>query len=274
MGDEQIENIEISRKRLANSPAQENLEEKRPFLRDSLSSMSSMEENNELTLEHLLKEIRDLKQHMNQQEERIVSRLRDEMKGMKEEITTLKTELSQKDTVIHALQKKIDDTEKRRDHNEQHNRMNNVRITGIPEKEGEDCEQLVMTLAHSLGSTFDIMDIERVHRVGKPDPQKTRAIIVRFSNYKARQNLTYDKKKLKEMDVKDIFKDLEFPEDPKIFLNDDLTKTRSGLAAQCRKKKKADKIKETWVSNCKIFVKKNNDSVKVINSQSDIDELP
>ena len=272
MGDENAEKNDQSRKRVASSPIQD-ITEKRPFLRESLSSMSSMEENNELTLEHLLKEIRELKQHMNQQEERIVSRLKEEMTGMKKEIDTLKTKVIEKDSLIESLQKKIDDTERRRDHNEQHNRMNNVRITGIPEKEGEDCEQLVMTLAHSLGSTFDIMDIERVHRVGKPDPQKTRAIIVRFSNYKAKQNLTHDKKKLKEMDVKDIYKDLEFPDEPKIFLNDDLTKTRSGLAAQCRKKKKADKIKETWVSNCKIFVKKNNDFVKIISSQHDIDEL-
>ena len=215
MGDS--ESSEINRKRGATSPIQSNTEDKRPFLRDSLSSVSSMgEESNDM--EKLLKEIREIKEHMQKQEESIVQRLKDEIKGMREEIDTLNNKLVEKDLHIQALEKRIEETERRRDDNEQHNRMNNVRITGIPEQQGENCEQLVMNLAHSIGATFDSMDIERAHRVGKPDPEKTRAIIGRFSNYKARQNLVLDRKKLKEMDVKNIFKDLTFPEDPKVFI--------------------------------------------------------
>ena len=154
----------------------------------------------------------------------------------------------------------------------------NLRINGLPEKQDEDCEDLVVRVAKCIGAHVDTKDIDRAHRTGKSEPNKVRSIICRFNNFKARKDMTICRKKLKETDVideiKTEFEDLELGDEPKVYVNDDLTKAKSALAAGVRQKKRDDKIKETWISYGKIFAKLNNDKVLVIKNKDDLNSLP
>ena len=275
MSDDERELAAQRPKRAASSPIHD--PEKRPCL--SLNTSSSIEEVEEtLTMEALSQEIREMRIVMTNMENNIVSRLNAELKAVKDEVNTLKQTIKDKDETIDKLQKRIDEIEKRRDDNEQHNRLNNIRINGIPEKQGENCEELVMKVANCIDANIDIEDIDRAHRTGKVEPNKTRSIIVRFNKFKARKNMTMSKKKLKEPEVhekmKTVFEGYDLGDEPQMFISDDLTKSKSALAAGVRQKRRADKIKETWISYGKIYAKLLDDKVVIINNKSDLDSLP
>ncbi|KAK7479612.1 hypothetical protein BaRGS_00029161, partial [Batillaria attramentaria] len=87
---------------------------------------------------------------------------------------------------------------------EQYGRRNNVRILGVPESKGEDCEKLVLDIFRKNLRLRDMgnMDIEAAHRVGQhPQSQrgpqqkspKARPIIVRFVNRKAADTVLYNR---------------------------------------------------------------------------------
>ena len=57
---------------------------------------------------------------------------------------------------------------------------------------------------------------------------------------------------------------------PKIYLNEDLTKLRADLAKKARSLKTARKISDTWTIYGKILVKDNFNQVKVITKAEDL----
>ena len=242
------------------------------------SNLNFEEIEEEGNMEKVLSEMQEIRAAISRQEESIVTRLRQELLGMKEEINSLKQEVQQKDETIKKLERRIEEVEKRRDDNENHNRLNNIRINGIPETKDESCEDIVIKVAGALGVEIDPNDIDRAHRTGKPKKDEPKAIICRFNKFKARKQITMNKKKLKDdeevmktlVTVLDNDLKIKLGDEAKIFINDDLTKSKSALAAEVRKKKKADVIKGTWVSYGKIFAQKHDDSVVVIKSYSDI----
>lgn len=111
-------------------------------------------------------------------EERFIAR----QEEVDKEIEGLKNEDS-------SIRKKLDDLG-------QHDRLENLRIFGIPEKENEDTTKLVINLAATIGVTLTPQSFGRSHRVGKTGNGKHRAIIV-FVSYADRLKLFLGKKKLK-----------------------------------------------------------------------------
>ena len=97
---------------------------------------------------------------------------------------------------------------------EQYGRRNNLRINGIPEKADENTTELVKTLANDkLGVSLDDRDFDRSHRVGKPGA-RPRPILVKFTNYTARNLVIKQRRKLKGS---------------RISINEDLTKKNQDL---------------------------------------------
>lgn len=113
---------------------------------------------------------------------------------------------------IDSIEKRIDDLEEKMidcvDRQEQYSRRNCLLLHGIPERQGEDTDTLVLDEARKILGREDmtIKDIDRSHRVGprrtsaevtKAGKQSQRPIIVRFTSYRARQMLFQNKKNLK-----------------------------------------------------------------------------
>lgn len=62
---------------------------------------------------------------------------------------------------------------------EDYSRRSNIKISGVPEKRGERCEEIVQEIFDHMGCT-DIA-LERCHRIGRKFDNQTRNIIARFA---------------------------------------------------------------------------------------------
>ena len=150
--------------------------------------------------------------------------------------------------------------EQQADQAEQYSRRNCLRISGYKEQQNEDTDEIVMKLASDIGCNLQLTDIDRSHRIGRPAGRgdRPRDIIVKFSTYRNRQKLYKQRTALKVNGH------------PGVFVNEDLTKLRSGLLYNARKLLKAKLIKGAWSSDGIILVKDKNDSVSRICSASDL----
>ncbi|KAK3099490.1 hypothetical protein FSP39_005234 [Pinctada imbricata] len=137
-----------------------------------------------------------------------------------------------------TLRNKVDELEQR-------SRRNNVRISGIKEAPGvEEDGQLISIVKKDLsvtGISIQDSDIDDVYRAGEKRPGRTRPIVVRFTNHitKAKVSSFESRKKL-----------------PKgVYVNDDLTRTRSNLLYRARCLVKTRALEKAWSANGNVFVR-------------------
>lgn len=199
----------------------------------------------------------------------VAQQLKGEMASLRAEVTELKKQVCMRDVRIQTLETSLEELE-------QYQRRNNIRISGIPEAVGEDTDNLVVKLAQALGCDLDTDDIDRSHRVGsrdlQGDPRGPRPILVKFVSYKSKRALTLVRKELKNKKGNNIYPDLKWGKSQvqgqgKIFINDDLTATRAKVAKEARDKKKNGDVQDTWVRDGMIFVKKNDNIIRITNMQ-------
>lgn len=103
-------------------------------------------------------------------------------------------------------------------------------------------------------------DIDRSHRVGKVRSgrnQRSRELIVKFTNYSARLNFIKGRKQLRETRAS-------------VYISEDLTKERKNIFYECRQAVKAKVINTTFSMDGNIFIIDNLDKKFRIRSTSDI----
>ena len=145
--------------------------------------------------------------------------LKGEFVAIKNEIKELVKTIKQKDVKIERLEKRVKaqdqhikslqtrqtQLENDFDAHEQYSRRNSLKVAGVPETQYEDPEALVMSLFNEtmgMGPSDEVIkpdDLDRVHRVGKSKPGKTRQIIVKFATYRARRRVYSAKRRLVPM---------------------------------------------------------------------------
>ena len=134
----------------------------------------------------------------------------------------------------------------------------------------EVTDRLVFDTAMLAGVNLTPHDIDVSHRIGAAKPGKDRTIIVRFTSFRARQELYNARKKLRSpCDVPNSSVSAKIAET--VFLSDNLTRANQFLLYQARKLKKADKISAAWsdVGRLKIRVTENGPT-KIITSLDDL----
>ena len=125
---------------------------------------------------------------------------------------------------------------------------------GIPKTSNEDTDKITTAIAKKISAEIDIDQADRRHRVGLKKDGDARPIIVKFTSYCAKAELTSNRRKLATVSGDKLFPFLNWPLRPagwnrdrpfvhRIFINDDLTKARAG-AARPRSLRKAGKIKD------------------------------
>ena len=161
----------------------------------------------------------------------------------------------------------------RTDSIEQYSRLNNIRINGIPEQESEDTRQVVCQVIDAIGADV-ASDIDKCHRVGQVKTGPTsppRSIIVKFTTSKSKHIVFQNKRRLNNIDVKQIFGDnwprlSDSPSDKhRIYINEDLTRARAQAAAFGRDLKKRKQIDDTWTRDGAVFVKIGSKTSKLYN---------
>ena len=163
--------------------------------------------------------------------------------------------MARKGDEISGLKYRLVAVEERCDELEQYSRRNTVRIRGIPEADNEDTDRLVTDLAaRKLEVPLATNDIVRSHRVGRKteDERKgPRDVIVRFTTHNTKVAVMRGARKLKGS---------------QLYINEDMTKTRSTIAWEARNLKRDRKILDTWTRDGVVFVKLADNKIKTFNA--------
>ncbi len=138
--------------------------------------------------------------------------------------------------------------ESKLDELEQQSKLNNLRIFGLNEEEGEK-DRVIEFVKNKMGIEIRPDEIE-ARRMGSVQPMNPnpRDILIKFDNQSLR-NKIYRKKKLLHR------------QNQLVFINEDLTTKRSFLFYQARKLRKQRKLFGVWTQAGNILVKISQDSV-------------
>ena len=167
------------------------------------------------------------------------------------------------------LQKRVTKLESAVDAAEQYSRRNCLRISGMKEGAFENIDTIVLDIAKAIGVDLDIRDVDRSHRLGRPgtvaEPRtKHRDIIVKFSTYRVRNTFYKARTLTKDRGYKGVF------------VNEDLTKNRSKLLFEARRRVKSGQLNSAWSTDGTVLIKSTNDDgndvVTRVNSLSDLPE--
>lgn len=140
--------------------------------------------------------------------------------------------------------------------NEQYSRRTCLRIFSIAEDMTVDRDSITEFFKDKLEVDIAVEDIDRVHRIGKRQQEnanKPRAVIVKFTNYKARSLVWRNKSKLKGS---------------QFIILEDLTKYNLNILKEAKQR---GSYQSVWTSDGKIFAKDLNGSKRRIHSITDLD---
>lgn len=200
----------------------------------------------------------------------VASAVKEVTATLKEELKTLREENAELREVNQGFETRLAQVESDNDALEQYTRRNSVRISGVPEEGGEDTDEIVLKIAGELDVLLSPSDIDRSHRVGKLEDSaragarskakiRHRDIIVKFATYNARQRLYMKRTELRDSEAT-----------VNLYINEDLTKTRSKLLFDARSLVRVKLIKSAYSSDGKIFIRDTDDRRQLIKNDSDI----
>ena len=143
------------------------------------------------------------------------------------------------------LEVRVSNMEKQRDADDQYNKRNFLRISGVQETPDESTDDIVMGICNAIDTDLTLSEIDRTHRIGEPKPNRPKDILVKFATYRARHKLYSKRTGLKE----------EALGYRGIFINEHLTPKRSKLLYAARNLAKDGKIVAAWSYDGNILIK-------------------
>ena len=186
------------------------------------------------------------------QEETIKNNIKvtESLKSMSEKFDKLEEKLKEKDEKIEGLERKNkllneknQDLTDRLDDLEQYSRRNCLLLHGVREDEEENTDEIILsTIATEIGININEEDIDRTHRLGKPNRRdgKPRPIIVKFTRYNVRNKVYAYKRNLKGK---------------KYLITESLTSNRMKLLLEAQQKYG---VRNVWTSDGRILYKVDN----------------
>ena len=113
--------------------------------------------------------------------------------SLRKEVAELREIVKSKTAAITELKTNFEDVEDRLDEYEQYSRRNTLRVSGVPEEPNESIDGKILPIFNtrlSLDPPMIIDDIDRIHRVSKPDQRRDpRQVLVKFATYRCRQRV-------------------------------------------------------------------------------------
>lgn len=122
-----------------------------------------------------------------------------ETKDLQNEVKVLRKSDIENKATIDILKLRIEELEKRQNYQEDYQRRNNLRFTGIQEHSGgETWEETAETISKLLEEKLQLpkMKLERAHRTG-PTSSSPRTIVARFERFGDREAVLRNARKLK-----------------------------------------------------------------------------
>ena len=183
----------------------------------------------------------------------------------KEEISNLKSQADALKTQEIKDSIKVDELE-------QYGRRQNLEIVGVPEKEDENTNAIVLEVAKMLDVDIMSSHISTSHRLPKKKASSrnnsgSSSIIVRFTSRDIRNQIYANRKKARFVDLKNF----SVSDTKNIFVNENLTPTRKHLFWKTKQEVKNNSWKYIWTHNGNVFVKKDdNASITAIKNELDL----
>ncbi|MEW8547181.1 MAG: hypothetical protein AB2693_27025 [Candidatus Thiodiazotropha sp.] len=189
------------------------------------------------------------------------------LEGLYNKLSSLETEnkkLMSENSELKARVMKLEDAV---DTAEQYSRRNCLRISGVREQPNENTDDIVTNIASAIDVDIDFRDLDRSHRLGRASTQdrprdKPRDIIVKFTTYRARARF---------FKARTLTKSRGFMG---VFINEDLTKNRSKLLYEARRRVKSHQLKSAWSVDGTVLIKTStpsgDDVVRRVTSISDL----
>ena len=141
-------------------------------------------------------------------------------------------------------------------------KINNLIVVGIPERENDDPKEGIKELARKLECELTIF---QARRLGSATTKKLpRPILVEFSNSWERRKMYASRSKLvKNQEMKNIY------------INEDLMKQQAELYFLTRQAKKLGMISKTWTMSGNVYITSRESPEKAVqvNNEKDIREL-
>lgn len=173
----------------------------------------------------------------------------------------LNTKIASLESENLHLRQRIQQLEESVDNAEQYSRRNCLRVTGLPESENENTDDLILNLARSIDVELTVQDIDRSHRLGRPISgvsPRPRDIIVKFISYRSRAKFYKNRVLTKGRGHRGVF------------INEHLTKSRGRLLYLARRLVKSRQLKSAWTSDGVVLVKHIDDSVHRLSRETDL----
>jgi len=152
---------------------------------------------------------------------------------------------------VASLQKQSAETEAKVNNLEQYSRRCCLEIKGIPYKDNENTEEVVVYLVKQLGINITGSEISVAHRLAPPkNSNKNPAIVFKFLGQKLRDTIYHKRWKLKDINNKignDGFK---------VYTNESLTKANKEVLKAALSFKKRFHYKYVWTKHGITYLKK------------------
>ncbi|KAG5876924.1 hypothetical protein JTB14_007387 [Gonioctena quinquepunctata] len=141
---------------------------------------------------------------------------------------------------------------------QQQGRMNNVEISGIPEKRGENILQVLNTLFSAISAPLTTNDIDSTHRVAQHSDNINKNIpkniVVKFTSEFTKNKIMEAARKHKGNKI--ITRLFNNGDEKPIFFNEHLSPFYKKLYKKVREFSRSNNYKYTWAKDGKIFIKK------------------
>lgn len=182
--------------------------------------------------------------------------------NLEEKVTTFDEKLSKAsamEELVSSLQLSVKTLQHQHDLREQKCREENIEITGIHQRQGEDLFEVLMNIAKAAGQQVRREDIEFATRVAPRAvvPNRPKTIIAKFHHRQFKDAIISGIRTRKGLTTKDI--GLPGPSS-NVYAKDHLTIKNKELYKQTRELAKTMGFHYTWTRNCRIFVRRNDTS--------------
>lgn len=130
--------------------------------------------------------------------------LKTDVEGMKAKQALVEQDMGVMKNNIHINYNQGTNLQFGLDRQEQYSRKNSIRIYDVKEEEEEAIEDLcIKLLKEEVGVDVKASDIDIVHRVGRRDPNKPRAIILKFMSHKSKEAVMRKKRDAKNIKIRE-----------------------------------------------------------------------
>ena len=218
--------------------------------------------------------------------------LKEQLENLQAEIEALRKAVRARDEAMVNLKKEMVTLHTEHDELEQYTQRNSIRLTGLTEATNENVYDIVMTIFNEemgVSPPISPQEIDRIHRVGKPDPTKKRSILIKFATYRSKKRVVTNRRFLNPMkraerdrahDTGNTSNDNNLratttttPTDRRLYINDDLTIRRQELLYRCRQMKKSKKIADCWSTDGTILIKTIDNKIYPVRNATELEQM-